>query len=28
VRGNIHRAVMGESIGTLVGGSCEISWSW
>jgi uridylate kinase len=24
-RGNIHRAVMGESIGTLVGGSCEIS---
>ncbi|MEL7244042.1 MAG: UMP kinase, partial [Cyanobacteria bacterium J06573_2] len=25
VRGNIHRAVMGESIGTLVGGSCEIS---
>jgi uridylate kinase len=23
--GNIHRAVMGESIGTLVGGSCEIS---
>lgn len=28
VRGNIRRAVMGESIGTLVGGSCEISWSW
>jgi uridylate kinase len=25
VRGNIHRAVMGESIGTIVGGSCEIS---
>ncbi|MGH2415968.1 MAG: UMP kinase [Microcystaceae cyanobacterium] len=25
VRGNIRRAVMGESIGTLVGGSCEIS---
>ncbi len=25
VRGNIHRAIMGESIGTLVGGSCEIS---
>ncbi|MEA5594294.1 UMP kinase [Rivularia sp. UHCC 0363] len=25
VQGNIHRAVMGESIGTLVGGSCEIS---
>jgi uridylate kinase len=25
VRGNIHRAVMGESIGTLVGGSCDIS---
>ncbi|HLO52118.1 MAG TPA: UMP kinase [Kamptonema sp.] len=25
VRGNIYRAVMGESIGTLVGGSCEIS---
>jgi uridylate kinase len=25
VRGNIKRAVMGESIGTLVGGSCEIS---
>lgn len=24
VRGNIHRAVMGESIGTLVGESCEI----
>ncbi|MBF2016087.1 MAG: UMP kinase [Rivularia sp. T60_A2020_040] len=24
-RGNIHRAVMGESIGTIVGGSCEIS---
>ena len=28
VRGNIRRAVMGESIGTLVGGFCEISWSW
>jgi hypothetical protein len=28
VRGNIHRAVLGESIGTLVGGSCEIIWSW
>ncbi|MBW4508436.1 MAG: UMP kinase [Scytonematopsis contorta HA4267-MV1] len=25
VGGNIHRAVVGESIGTLVGGSCEIS---
>lgn len=25
VRGNIHRAVMGESIGTFVGGFCEIS---
>ena len=25
VRGNIHRAVLGESIGTLVGGSCDIS---
>ena len=25
VKGNIYRAVMGESIGTLVGGSCEIS---
>lgn len=25
VRGNIRSAVMGESIGTLVGGSCEIS---
>ncbi len=25
VRGNIHRAVMGESIGTIVGGSCEIT---
>jgi uridylate kinase len=25
VRGNIRRAVMGESIGTLVGGSCDIS---
>jgi uridylate kinase len=25
VRGNIKRAVMGESIGTLVGGSCEIT---
>jgi uridylate kinase len=25
VPGNIRRAVMGESIGTLVGGSCEIS---
>ncbi|MEO0534047.1 MAG: UMP kinase [Cyanobacteria bacterium P01_A01_bin.123] len=25
VRGNIHRAVMGESIGTLVGESCEVS---
>jgi len=24
VRGNIHRAILGESIGTLVGGSCEI----
>jgi uridylate kinase len=24
VRGNIQRAIMGESIGTLVGGSCEI----
>lgn len=24
-RGNITRAVMGESIGTLVGGSCEVS---
>ena len=25
VRGNIQRAVMGESIGTLVGGFCEVS---
>ncbi len=25
VHGNIHRAVMGEPIGTIVGGSCEIS---
>lgn len=25
VRGNIRRAVMGDSIGTFVGGSCEIS---
>jgi uridylate kinase len=25
VRGNIRRAVMGEAIGTIVGGSCEIS---
>ncbi|NEO35298.1 MAG: UMP kinase [Moorea sp. SIOASIH] len=25
VRGNIHRAVMGETVGTIVGGSCEIS---
>mgnify|MGYP000285883030 FL=1 len=25
VRGNIHRAVMGEAIGTLVGGFCEVS---
>jgi uridylate kinase len=25
VRGNIRRAVMGESIGTIVGGSCEIT---
>ena len=25
VRGNIHRAMMGESIGTIVGESCEIS---
>ncbi len=25
VSGNIHRAIMGESIGTIVGGSCEIS---
>lgn len=25
VAGNIHRALMGESIGTLVGGSCEVS---
>ena len=25
VKGNIRRAVMGEQIGTLVGGSCEIS---
>lgn len=24
-KGNIYRAVMGESIGTLVGGSCEVS---
>ncbi|BAZ17465.1 uridylate kinase [Calothrix sp. NIES-4071] len=24
-RGNIYRAVVGESIGTLVGGSCEVS---
>jgi uridylate kinase len=24
VKGNIKRAVMGESIGTLVGGSCEV----
>jgi len=25
VRGNILRAVTGETIGTIVGGSCEIS---
>jgi uridylate kinase len=25
VRGNVHRAVMGEQIGTLVGGFCEVS---
>lgn len=25
VRGNIHRAVMGEPIGTIVGGFCEVS---
>lgn len=25
VRGNIHRAVMGEPVGTLVGGLCEVS---
>lgn len=25
-RGNIRRAVMGESVGTLVGGCCEVSW--
>jgi uridylate kinase len=25
VAGNVRRAVMGESIGTIVGGSCEIS---
>jgi uridylate kinase len=25
VRGNIHRAVIGESIGTIVGGFCEVS---
>ncbi|OLP17725.1 UMP kinase [Leptolyngbya sp. 'hensonii'] len=25
VRGNIHRAVMGEPIGTVVGGFCEVS---
>ncbi|MFE1746423.1 UMP kinase [Coleofasciculus sp. H7-2] len=25
VRGNIHRAVMGEAVGTIVGGFCEIS---
>ena len=25
VRGNINRAVMGEEIGTIVGGSCEVS---
>ncbi|OCQ99398.1 UMP kinase [Oscillatoriales cyanobacterium USR001] len=25
VRGNIYRAVMGESIGTFVGGNCEVS---
>ncbi len=25
VPGNISRAVMGEQIGTLVGGSCEVS---
>ncbi|MDB9356333.1 UMP kinase, partial [Nodularia spumigena CS-587/03] len=24
VRGNVRRAVLGENIGTLVGGSCEI----
>jgi uridylate kinase len=24
-RGNIHRAVKGESVGTIVGGSCEVS---
>lgn len=28
VRGNIRRAVIGESIGTIVGGFCEVSWSW
>ncbi|HAZ43538.1 MAG TPA: UMP kinase [Cyanobacteria bacterium UBA11371] len=25
VRGNIHRAVMGEPVGTIVGGFCEVS---
>lgn len=25
VRGNIHRAVKGEAVGTIVGGSCEVS---
>jgi uridylate kinase len=25
VRGNIHRAVKGETVGTIVGGSCEVS---
>ncbi|MEL7331083.1 MAG: UMP kinase, partial [Cyanobacteria bacterium J06560_2] len=25
VRGNINRAMMGESIGTIVGESCEVS---
>ncbi|PSB02319.1 UMP kinase [Merismopedia glauca] len=25
VRGNINRAVMGEAVGTLVGGNCEVS---
>jgi uridylate kinase len=24
-RGNIHRAVKGETVGTIVGGSCEVS---
>ena len=28
VQGNILRAIQGESVGTIVGGSCEVIWSW